>query len=55
MPEGFSPSSYLLRVQQIDYGKIARRSLGPLTALLLLAIILYEVSKSRRFQSWRAS
>ena len=55
MPEGFSPSSYLLRVQQIDYGKMARKSLGPLTALLLLAIILYEVSKSKRFQSWRAS
>src|SRR6478735_3100238 len=30
-PEGFSPSSYLLRVQQIDYSTIARKLIGPLT------------------------
>jgi hypothetical protein len=53
--EGFSPSSYLLKVQQVDYGKIARKSLGPLTLLLLLAIILYELSKSKRFHRWWAS
>ena len=52
-PEGFSPSSYLLRVQQIDYGKIARNAIGPLTVLLLLALIGYEFSKSRRFRNWR--
>lgn len=55
MPEGFSPSSYLLRVQQIDYGKIARKSLGPLTVLLILALVLHELSKSKRFRVWRAS
>lgn len=52
-PEGSSPSSYLLRVQQIDYGKIARNAIGPLTVLLLLALIGYEFSKSRRFRNWR--
>jgi hypothetical protein len=54
-PEGFSPSSYLLRVQQIDYGKMARKAVGPLTALLLVALILYELSKSKRFQNWWTS
>jgi len=55
IPEGFSPSSYLLRVQQIDYGKIARKSVGPLALLLFLALVGYEVSKTKRFQKWRAS
>jgi hypothetical protein len=50
-PEGFSPSSYLLRVRQIDYGKIARNAIGPLTVLLLLALIGYELSKSRRLRN----
>lgn len=53
--EGFSPSSYLLRVQQTDYGKIARKATGPLTVLLLLALIGYELSKSKRFGNWRPS
>lgn len=54
-PEGFSPSSYLLRVQQIDYGIIARKALGPLTVILLLALIGYELSKSKRWRNWRVS
>ncbi|MCP9440560.1 MAG: hypothetical protein NNA20_05210 [Nitrospira sp.] len=49
MPEGFSHSSYLLRVQQADYGKIAQKAMGPLTMLLLLALIGYEISKSKRW------
>jgi len=53
MPEGFSPSSYLLRVQQIDYGKLARDAIGPLTVVLLLALIGYELSKSKRLRNWR--
>lgn len=53
VPEGFSPSSYLLRVQQIDYGKIARNAIGPLTVLLLLALIGYELSKSKRMRNRR--
>lgn len=52
-PEGFSPSSYLLRVQQIDYGKMVRNAIGPLTVLLLLALIGYELSKSKRLRNWR--
>jgi hypothetical protein len=53
-PEGFSPSSYLLRVQQIDYTNIARKSTGPLAILLVLALIGYELSKSRRLRGWAA-
>jgi hypothetical protein len=52
-PEGLSPSSYLLRVQQIDYGKLARNAIGPLTVLLLLALIGYELSKSKRLRNRR--
>jgi hypothetical protein len=55
IPEGFSPSSYLLRVQQIDYSTIARKAIGPLTVLLLLALIGYEFSKSKRWRNWRVS
>lgn len=54
-PEGFSPSSYLLRVQQIDYANVARTAIGPLTVLLLLIVIGYEVSKSTRVRSWWVS
>ena len=53
--EGFSPSSYLLKVQQVDYGKIARKATGPLMILLILALIGHELSKSKRFRNWRAS
>lgn len=52
-PEGLSPSAYLLRVQQIDYAQIARKAIGPLTLLLLLALIGYELSKSKRWRNWR--
>ncbi|CUQ66233.1 hypothetical protein [Candidatus Nitrospira inopinata] len=54
MPEGFSHSSYLLRVQQADYGKISQKAVGPLMILLLLALIGYEISKSRRWGGRRA-
>lgn len=54
-PEGSSPSSYLLRVQQIDYATIARKAIGPLTILLLLALLAYEFSKSKRYRNWRIS
>ena len=52
-PEGFSPSSYLLRVQQIDYATIVRKAIGPLTVLLILALLGYEFSKSKRYRNWR--
>lgn len=54
-PEGFSPSSYLLRVQQIDYASVARKGLGPLTVLLLLVLIGYELTKSTRLKNWWVS
>ena len=54
-PEGLSSSSYILRVQQVDYAQIARKSIGPLAILLLLALIGYEFSKSNRFRNWRVS
>lgn len=54
-PEGFSPSSYLLRVQQIDYANVAKTAIGPLTVFLLLMVIGYEVSKSTRVRSWWVS
>lgn len=53
MPEGLSSSSYLLRVQQLDYAQLARKAIGPLTILLLLALIGYELSKSTRWRNWR--
>ena len=54
-PEGFSPSSYLLRVQQVDYAKMGRQAMGPMVVFLVLALIGYEFSKSKRFMRWRAS
>lgn len=48
--QGFSPSHYLLRVQQIDYGNLTRNVVGPLTILLLLVVILYELSKSKQLR-----
>jgi hypothetical protein len=54
-PEGLSSSSYVLRVQQVDYTQLARKSIGPLAILLLLALIGYEFSKSNRFKNWRVS
>lgn len=53
--EGLSPSYYLLRVQQIDYSRLARSAVGPLTGLLLLAVVAYELSKSKRVRNWWAS
>jgi hypothetical protein len=54
-PEGFSPTSYLLRVQQVDYATIARKTMGPITIILLFLLMGYEFSKSKRFRSWRIS
>ena len=53
--EGLSPSSYLLRVQQVDYGSLGRKAMGPITILLILALIGYELSKSGRLRNWRMS
>ena len=52
-PAGFSPSSYLLRVQQIDYAAMAGKAIGPITIILLLCLIGYEFSKSTASRKWR--
>jgi len=54
-PDGLSSSSYILRVQQVDYVHIARKAIGPLAILLLLGLIGYEFSKTNRFRNWRVS
>ena len=53
VPEGFSPSSYLLRVQQVDYSAIARKTIGPITIIILFVVIGYELSKSGSARNWR--
>ena len=53
--EGVSPSSYLLRVQQVDYSKIGRKAIGPIMVLLVLALVGYELSKSGRMRRWWGS
>lgn len=53
--EGLSPSSYLLRVQQVDYSKLGRSALGPLALLLVLGVVGYELSKSTRIRNWWTS
>ena len=52
--EGKNPSryQYLLRVQMIDYSKIVSRALGPLVGLLLLALLVYKIVKSKWLRSW---
>ena len=51
-PEGLSSSSYRLRVQQLDTATLARQAIGPVTLLLLLALLGYEFSKSTRWRNW---
>ncbi len=51
--KGSAPPSYRLRVQQLDYAKMARQAIGPVTLLLLLALLGYEFSKSKRWRNWR--
>ena len=53
--EGLSPSSYLLRVQQVDYSKIGRKAVGPIMVLLVLALVGYELSKGGRMRRWWGS
>jgi len=52
-PEGLSSSSYLLRVQQLDSATLARQAIGPVTLLLRLALLGYELSKSTHWRNWR--
>ena len=46
---------YPLRVQQINYAKLARSAIGPLIASLLLILLGYKFVRSKRVQNWLAS
>ena len=52
--EGKNPSryQYLLRVQMIDYSKLVRSIVGPLVGLLLLALLVYKIVKSKWLRNW---
>jgi len=54
--EGLPPLSYRypLRVQMINYANIFRTAVGPLIGLLVLALLLYKLMKSKRMQRWRS-
>jgi hypothetical protein len=54
--EGLPPLSYRypLRVQMINYANIFRAAVGPLIGLLVLALLLYKLMKSKRMQRWRS-
>jgi len=45
---------YRLRVQMINYANIFRTAVGPLIGLLVLALLLYKLMKSKRMQRWRS-
>ena len=46
---------YPLRVQQINYAKLARSAIGPLIASLLLILLGHNLVRSKRIQNWLAS
>ena len=46
---------YPLRVQQINYAKLARSAIGPLIVSLLLILFGYTLVRSKRIQKWLAS
>lgn len=52
--EGVPPLNYYyqLRVEMIDYGKLARTWAGPAIALLFLSWLLYKLIQSGRLRSW---
>lgn len=55
--EGIPPLnySYQLRVEMIDYGKIARAWAGPLIAMLFLSWLIYRLIQSGRWRAWLGS
>ncbi len=46
---------YPLRVQQINYAKLARSAIGPLIASLLLMLLGYKLVRLKRVQDWLTS
>ncbi|SDZ04709.1 hypothetical protein [Nitrosomonas halophila] len=55
--EGIPPLNYhyRLRVEMVDYGKIARAWTGPVIALLLLSWLIYKLIQSGRLRGWFGS
>ena len=55
--EGRNPLryQYLLRVQMIDYQKLVRTVAVPLIGMLLLALLLYKLVRSKWLLSWWAA
>jgi hypothetical protein len=55
--EGRNPLryQYLLRVQMIDYQKLVRTVAVPLIGVLLLALFLYKLVRSKWLRSWWAA
>jgi hypothetical protein len=45
---------YLLRVHMIDYQKLMRSVAGPLIGVLLLALLLYKLVRSKWLRNWWA-
>jgi hypothetical protein len=45
---------YLLRVHMIDYQKLVRSMVAPLIGVLLLALLLYKLVRSKWLRSWWA-
>ncbi len=52
--EGVPPLNYYyqLRVEMIDYGKVARTWAGPVIAILFLSWLMYKLIQSGRLRSW---
>lgn len=52
--EGVPPLNYYyqLRVEMVDYGKLARTWAGPVVAILFLGWLIYKLVLSGRLKSW---
>lgn len=46
---------YQLRVEMINYANVFRAAIGPVVGLLLLALVMYKVLRSRRVRNWMAA
>ncbi|MXS86405.1 hypothetical protein ABO04_11040 [Nitrosomonas sp. HPC101] len=52
--EGVPPLNYYyqLRVEMVDYGKLARTWAGPVIAILFLGWLIYKLIQSGRLRNW---
>lgn len=55
--EGVPPLNYEyhLRVEMINYAEVFRAAIGPAVGLLLITILGYKLTRSRRFRDWLAT